>query len=417
MAGATVTPPTSGATAPTTTLGLIGLGTLKKPLQTVLTELGFAHWHVSDSHALLDQLIHAPPQAVLLGGQLTDLDDLAACALLRRQYVEADPLLIQVVSQLEHLSVGYLTTMYRAHISDFLIWPAPTALIGHRLRQILRYHALAEALRHSEQRYQSLLAAMPDALVQLDDQGVAQWSKPNEQDQVPLSVGQAVSSLTASSSDWFEVARQELQQNQRPIALDGLQHTPEGVRNWSLKLAENGEDGYWLWARNDTTHHQMITQLQYARYYDGLTGLPNVALFDEQFGWMLGLARFHRQGLGLLLLRPSQVRTWRRQQGRRATEQRLRQWAIALSQRLHQYPRPAGGMPAFLARHSDDMFAVLWPGLSHRGELDALANALRVPLEGDETRGVLAWSRVSYPHDGDEADGLLDQAFQTLAED
>ncbi len=399
------------------TLGLLGLGPLAPPFNYILQQVGFQSWQADDWETTLNFLTQSPAQAFLLGGQMEGLDDLAVCVQLRQSFDDSPPPLIQVVSQLEHLSGNYLLDMYRAGISDFLIWPAPTALIGHRLRQIMRYHDIARSLRESERRYQSLLRIIPDAFAQVDDQGIVQWSKADDLEQTPFVQGQSIQKLTPQQPNWFATACQQSCQEQLPQLGEGQQTNQSGLQEWALRLGENPGQGWWVWARNESQQRQMTTQLQYARYYDSLTGLPNYALFQEQFSWMLGLARFNRRGLGLVLLQPQHIRRRRREQGYKVTEQALRKWAIQISQQLHAKRRQEELTQAFLARCGEDLFGVLWPDLTHRGELDALADT----LQRDnvlQIQSALAWtlevSVASYPHDGDREEMLFDFALRNL---
>jgi diguanylate cyclase (GGDEF)-like protein/PAS domain S-box-containing protein len=155
------------------------------------------------------------------------------------------------------------------------------------------------------------------------------------------------------------------------------------------------------------------SKLKYLAYYDALTGLPNVTLFQDRLRQHLNTARRGGRKSAVALVNLDRFRQFNETLGRHQGDALLK----LLSDRI------AGELPesATLARTISDTFVMNIPDVENEDEvvetlqrcvLDVIARPVKV--EKDEIRMSAKAGIALYPHDGTEAETLLQNAEAAL---
>lgn len=154
-------------------------------------------------------------------------------------------------------------------------------------------------------------------------------------------------------------------------------------------------------------------RLNHLAYYDGLTGLPNRALFSDRVAQRVSAARHDRKIFFLMIIDLERFRSINESFGRQAGDDLLRQVAQRLQNALDE--------TAILARMGIDHFAIATQRVDAAGDAahlieQILAIPFRQPFRvGDnELRIAVRAGIVVYPADGTDAEGLLNNAEAAL---
>ena len=155
-------------------------------------------------------------------------------------------------------------------------------------------------------------------------------------------------------------------------------------------------------------------RLNYLAYYDGLTGLANRTLFQQQVSKLIHSVMPDEQGLAMVVLDPERFRHINDTLGMAAGDSVLKQVADRLSN--------AVGEPGAVARISADRFAVALVPMRNATEIAReLDRGILAPLDaplsvkGEELRISVKAGIAVYPADGADASTLLVNAEVALA--
>jgi Amt family ammonium transporter len=139
-------------------------------------------------------------------------------------------------------------------------------------------------------------------------------------------------------------------------------------------LVEGAKAGYVLSFRDICERKQKEARLQYDALHDGLTGLPNRALFLDRLTVALHRRiRRRDQNCGVLFLDLDRFKELNDTQGHGAGDALL----VAVSQRLRGVLRPQDSA----ARLGGDEFALLVENISHLADLDIVASRVSREME------------------------------------
>ncbi|WP_374675100.1 EAL domain-containing protein [Ideonella sp.] len=158
---------------------------------------------------------------------------------------------------------------------------------------------------------------------------------------------------------------------------------------------------------------QHARALQHRSTHDPLTGLPNRWLLGERLADATTIAGREGGQVGVLLLDLDSFHLVNDSHGTVAGDAMLRELARRVGGCLR-----AGDT---LARLGGDEFVVVAHGLHERGEVEAVARKIQSVLAGGMAIGGASWPLVVsvgmavFPHDGTQADALLQAAEQALA--
>ncbi len=149
-------------------------------------------------------------------------------------------------------------------------------------------------------------------------------------------------------------------------------------------------------------------QLEFMARFDGLTGLPNRALFADRFSQMIVQARRHTAQLGVLFIDLDDFKLVNDTLGHAAGDELLRQTAARIQAALRSGDT--------VARISGDEFAAILGDLARAEDAALVAEKIigrlsqPIELRGKETFITASIGVAVFPADGDNAETLLGAA-------
>jgi diguanylate cyclase (GGDEF)-like protein/PAS domain S-box-containing protein len=178
-------------------------------------------------------------------------------------------------------------------------------------------------------------------------------------------------------------------------------------------IEQGGQQMIVLVVRDITVRRQTEETLRSLAYHDQLTGLPNRLLFHDRLSQAIERARRGRQLLGVMLVDLDRFKLINDSLGLETGDQVIKGVANRLSQALRKSDT--------VARLGGDEFMVLLLGLtgaeSAARVAQKLLEALKPPLaiEAHELTTSASIGIALFPHDGDDADGLIKNADNALS--
>ena len=372
---------------------------------------------------------------VMLDVDMPEMSGHEVCALLRAQ---ADPLLpIVMVTGLD--DVESVEKAYHFGATDFIAKPINWALLGHRVKYLLRGQEALYALRAADARTTAILRAVPDLLFELDIDGrYIHYHAPRSllhgaptQDVIGRTVGEVL------PPDAARVCMQALQAAHEKGASTGKQFELQLERGtfWfelSVSRKDNSSPDkphFIVLSRDITERKDAERKIARLAFFDSLTGLPNRLSFVERVDREIRRAKRSGDQLGILFMDLDGFKSINDTMGHSAGDLAL-QWA---AERLRQGVRPADVVsrtseePSDLGDSSDttevelarlggDEFTALILDI-HQPQ-DALVVAHRIlqvmrrpfMLQDREVMLTASVGIALYPQDGEDAATLLKHA-------
>jgi diguanylate cyclase (GGDEF)-like protein/PAS domain S-box-containing protein len=363
---------------------------------------------------------------VMLDVDMPDMTGNEVCTVLRAQ---ADPLLpIVMVTGLD--DVLSVENAYLSGATDFIAKPINWALLGHRVKYLLRSQQALYALRAADARTTAILSAVPDLLFELDIDGrYIHYHSPRSQltgaptDQV---IGRTVAEVLPP--DAARVCMQALHAAHEKGASTGKQfelQLPHGACWFELSVSckdtgANGKPHFIVLSRDITERKEAERKIARLAFFDSLTGLPNRLSFVERVDREIRRAKRSGDKLGILFMDLDGFKSINDTMGHSAGDLAL-QWA---AERLRQGVRPADVVSRTtdepgeveLARLGGDEFTALILDIAQ--PQDALVVAHRIlqvmrrpfMLQDREVLLTASIGIAMYPQDGEDAATLLKHA-------
>ena len=296
------------------------------------------------------------------------------------------------------------------------------ALLGWRLHRIQGRSALAEharaAERRGEQRLHALVRHSSDVVAVVDPSSRVRWLAESVRGMLGYEPDALVGRLLAELvhpddvdglapflQDATELEGDVTMLSVRLRAADGAYRHLELVAD--NRLSDPLIDGILLNMRDVSERLALLEQLRYQAFHDGLTGLPNRALFEDRL--RRGLVRLRRSGglAAVMFVDLDDFKTVNDGLGHAAGDELLQ----ATGRRLQDALRAQDTA----ARLGGDEFAVLLEDLVDEAEALAIAERVRHALEPPLTiAGHLVMPSasigVAWPGPQDTADELLRNA-------
>ena len=380
------------------------------------------------AEALFDELA---PALVLLDVMMPVQDGFATCAALRMRRAGARaPILMMTGSE----DVGSIHRAFEVGATDFISKPIPWAMLGYRVRYMLRSHDALRDLARSEAQLQ---AAQRVARL-------GHWEWDLEKDRFVLSdmsrdiLGQNFGSALVTADDVVSCVHAEDRERMRVtmrLAASGRQALNAEFRGRTLR----DQDTAWIHVQGSVSHVHNDTpralsgtvqdisdlkrreaQTRYLAYFDTLTGLPNRVSFTDSLERSLAAARRHGRTVAVLLLDLDHFKRINETLGHPAGDQLLAVMASRLRAIVRQEDQVAlaevVASDSALARMGGDEFTVL---LSEMRTVDDAHTAARRILEAVREPAVLDGQEVVvtasigisvFPMDGDNARTLMANA-------
>jgi diguanylate cyclase (GGDEF)-like protein/PAS domain S-box-containing protein len=149
-------------------------------------------------------------------------------------------------------------------------------------------------------------------------------------------------------------------------------------------------------------HRQKIHQMA---FYDGLTSLPNRALFNDRLRQMITDVSWHGQSAGVMMIDLDRFKTVNDTMGHAVGDELLRKVATRLNSCVRAYDT--------VARLGGDEFAILLPDMRTSDDLGSIANKILgefsecFVLDGKEVFTSCSIGIALYPNDSCDAQDLL----------
>ena len=405
-------------------------------MRAALRKSGFEVTLADGGHEALRLFAEQRFDLAMLDVDMPDMSGHALCSALRARV--GDLLPIVMVTGMDDLQSVELA--YDSGATDFIAKPINWALIGHRVRYLLRGYQAQLDLKTAEARTTAILDAIPDLLFELDLEGrVIDCHAPSAgllSAPADSLIGKTVSEVLppAAAAECLGALRDAMARGQstgKQFELPLAQGSSWFELSVSRKAVADGQAARFIVLSRDITERkaaeQRITRLA---YFDSLTGLPNRQSFLERVDRETRRAALSGSKLAVLFMDLDGFKSVNDTMGHSAGDLILR-W---VAERLDQGLRPsdlvartgadvgaeagaAGDIGELdLARLGGDEFTALILGIS-RPE-DALVVAHRIGelmrrpfvIDGRAVTLTTSIGIALYPDDGADAATLLKHA-------
>lgn len=250
-------------------------------MRAALKKSGFDVSAASSGQAAFDLFDATPFDMVMLDVEMPEMSGYQVCTALR---LKADPLLpIVMVTGLDDISS--VEAAYHSGATDFIAKPFNWALIGHRVKYLMRSRDASLALRAANANNAAILRALPDLLLEVDGDGlqIAFHSSRTDLLVAPVehNIGRTIAEVLPPQAS--RVIMAALQTAKETGTSTGQQYElklDHGSFWFELSIvrieAVQGETPNFIILSRDITERKdaekKITQLA---MFDSLTGLPN----------------------------------------------------------------------------------------------------------------------------------------------
>jgi len=357
---------------------------------------------------------------VMLDLGLPAIDGHPLCAWIRDMAGELLPI-VMITGADDVRSVG---AAYDAGATDFITTPIEPALLGYRVRHLLRVHRALADLRAAESRNLAILEAIPDLLFELDGDGryLDYHSPPNDPLALPAEqiLGRTVHEVLPEHAanvcmSALEAAAEKGSSTGKTFKLE----LPQGDFWFELSVARKSDSGatprFMVLSRNITERMAAEYRIRKMAFFDGLTGLPNRGYFMRRLDRHIRHAQESATKIAILFMDLDGFKNINDTLGHSFGDRLLR----AAAQRLLHALRPDDMVRPYkndaleLARLGGDEFISLVLRMGARDEALVVANriltVMRQPFLLDERQLTLTTSIgiAVYPDDGADPATLL----------
>ena len=367
---------------------------------------------------------------VMLDIDMPGLNGHDVCTTLRQ---EADPLMpILMVTGMD--DVQSVERAYRSGATDFIVKPMNWALIGHRVKYLLRGHETLLDLRSANARNAAILQAIPDLLFEIDLEGrYIDCHSPN-QALLLVPVGDFMGKTCAEvlPAEAARVCMAALSEAHKTGSSMGMQYELElaSGRLWfelsvsSKETPPEQTPRFIVLSRNITERKESEMKIQQLAFFDSLTGLANRRSFLERVDREIRHSRHNGAKLGVLFMDLDGFKNINDTMGHSAGDRALQLAADRLreavrSADLVSRPREAG-VEVEIARLGGDEFTALILDVKCPDDAWVVANRIlnlmRQPfvLNGLEVRLTASIGIAMLGHDGEDAATLLKHADSAM---
>jgi diguanylate cyclase (GGDEF)-like protein/PAS domain S-box-containing protein len=395
-------------------------------MEATLRKLGLEVTLAVSGLDALQQFRRERPDMVMLDVDMPEMSGHEACAILR---AEAGALLpIVMVTGMDDLAS--IDKAYESGATDFIPKPINWALLGHRVRYLLRGYQTLLDLRRADARNAAVLSAIPDLLFELDEQGrfvhVHSARGAAGEGYFECRLGRTLAEVLPPAA--AQVCQGALAAAAEKGSSTGQQFEvqgPNASRWFELSVARKaGADGdaphFIVLSRDITERKEAEIRIARLAYFDSLTGLPNRQSFLDRVDREIRRAGQDGRRIAVLFMDLDGFKNVNDTMGHGAGDLIL-QWA---AKRLAHGLRPTDviarpGVEAAgieLSRLGGDEFAALILEVETAGDALVVAHRIgqlmRRPFLLEERAVTLTTSIgiALYPDDGTDAATLLKHA-------
>ena len=279
-------------------------------MRAALRKSGFEVLLAASGHDALAQFRSHGCDLVLLDVDMPDMNGYEVCAAVRASAGELLP--IVMVTGMD--DVQSVERSYESGATDFIAKPINWALIGPRVRYLLRSYQNLLDLRAAQARNAAILQAIPDLLFEVDIDGRYIDYHPPRQEQghsLPADfIGRTIAETLPAEAARACMAALQAAHADPHGASTGVQYEVPlaGGSRWyelsvSSKAAEADQKPRFIVLARDITERKESEQsIMRLAFFDSLTGLPNRRSFLERLDREIGRARRGGQQLGVMFM-------------------------------------------------------------------------------------------------------------------
>ena len=385
-------------------------------LRAALEKAGFEVCTASDGAQALREFARSAFDMAMLDVDMPGLNGFEVCAVLRREAGDAFP--IVMVTGMD--DTGSIETAYQSGATDFMSKPLNWALIGHRVRYLLRAARAAHALRTANARNAAMLGAIPDTLLRLDRKAriveVRSGAAPGTAERLPRSGLGLTDAYPPAAAQQLAKALDAAHATGTPQSADfSLVDTDERQRHFEARLVPIDGDEALCLVRDITDRKDNENRIFRLAYFDTLTGLANRQAFHERLEREIQRAQRDERRLAVLFMDLDHFKSVNDTLGHGAGDALLQEAA----RRLRNTLRPSdlvARATVELARLGGDEFTVLLPDIAHPDDAlhiaERIRDAMQQPfaLEGGSPRLSTSIGIALFPEDGHDSASLLKHA-------
>jgi diguanylate cyclase (GGDEF)-like protein/PAS domain S-box-containing protein len=393
---------------------------------------GYGVIEAGDGHQALRIYDELRPDLVLLDISMPDLDGLSTCRHLRVRYPQSTtPVLFMTGAD----DRGSIDRAYQAGATDFIGKPINLALLGHRVRYLLRASRNMAELKRSQA---SLSRAQRIAqLGNWECQGDLSemvWS-----DETYRVFGTGPGAVKATMQNFLRYVHPDDRERVRQRIWDALHVSkslnlenrvlrPDGTVRYVHQQGElifDGRSVNRLSATIQDVTEQRLAQEKIERLanFDSLTGLANRRLFKERLARAIGAARERDHLVGLLYMDLDQFKRINDTLGHSAGDVLLQNVSRVILDKVRHSDvvgrveeEDEEALENSVSRLGGDEFTVLLSRIKSPEDAGDVASrilaALPEPIsvEGHEVSSTGSVGIAIFPHDGDDVETLLKHA-------
>lgn len=390
-------------------------------MRAALEKSGFEVCLAEDGADALNQFQAQPCDLVMLDVEMPGLNGYQVCTALRSY--AGDELPIVMVTGMDDLES--VERAFDAGATDFIAKPINWALIGHRVRYLLRGYLVLQDLHTANARNSAILNAVPDTLLRLNDRGlildVRSGGRSLDTGLVPSPGATLTDSFPADVAALVLASAARARAANTTVSLDIKLFSGGGEeRYYEVRLSSINERETLCLMRDISERKEAEKRVYRLAYFDTLTGLPNRLSFCERLQREVQRACHGEGKLAVLYMDLDGFKNVNDTLGHRVGDLLLQ----CVADRLQQGVRPTdllarndgSEVENDLARLGGDEFTLLVPQLHHAESPLILARRIhalmRRPfvLEGREVVVTTSIGIAVYPEDGEDAATLLKHA-------
>ena len=395
-----------------------------------LERVGFRVDEAENGAVAMRHFEQRKPDLIVLDVVMPVQDGFATCAQIRQHPLGRHvPILMTTASD----DVESIHRAYEVGATDFINKPLPWALLGYRIRYMLRSAAVLTELSRSEARLQSAQRVAKIGSWEWDiDTDAVSLSEMSRQllldaARQPMSLRDVIVVVHSDDRERVRVAMRTAAAGAHPLSVEfraGAESATGPVwMHAQGTVSATGDDGRRVLSgtfQDISDIKRSEAQTRYLAYFDTLTGLPNRVSQAAQLEQWISSARRHRRTVAVLLLDLDNFKQINETLGHDAGDRLLALMAGRLRNCVRREDAVAAAGPdtadAAIARMGGDEFTILLTDLASVDDVERtgqrVLEAVRTPivLDGQELVVSASMGISLFPHDGDDANVLMANA-------